>query len=51
MSCARVNGLEPHGYLLHLLEELPKANTAEALEALLPWNIKPILKARCAVAA
>ena len=51
VSCARVNGLEPHGYLLHLLEELPRANTAEALEALLPWNVKPVLKARCAVAA
>ena len=38
VSCARVNGLEPHAYLLHLFEELPQASTAEALEALLPWN-------------
>ena len=51
VSCARVNGLEPHAYLLYLLEELPRASTAEALEALLPWNVKPALKARCAVAA
>ena len=51
VSCARVNGLEPHAYLLHLLEELPKANTAEAVEALLPWNVKPVLKARRAFAA
>lgn len=51
VSCARVNGLEPHAYLLHLLEELPRANTAEALEALLPWNVKPVLKARRAFAA
>ena len=43
-GCARVNGLEPHAYLLHLFEELPKARTAEALEALLPWNVKPLLK-------
>ena len=50
VSCARVNGLEPHAYLLHLLEELPKANTAEALEALLPWIVKPLLKTRRAAA-
>ena len=45
VSCARVNGLEPYAYLLHLFEELPKAQSVEALEALLPWNVKPILKA------
>jgi hypothetical protein len=46
VRCAEVNGLEPHGYLLYLLEELPKANTTKVLEALLPWNVKPLLKAR-----
>jgi transposase len=46
VSCARVNGLEPYAYLVHLLEELPKASTADALEALLPWNAKPVLQAR-----
>lgn len=46
VSCARVNGLEPHAYLLYLLEELPKAATAEALESLLPWNAKPALQVR-----
>lgn len=46
VSCARVNGLEPYAYLLHLLEQLPTASTAEALEALLPWNVKPVLQAR-----
>jgi hypothetical protein len=50
VSCARVNGLEPHVYLLHLLEELPKANIAEALEALLPWNVKPLLQTQRAAA-
>ena len=50
VACARVNGLEPHAYLLHLLEELPKASTAEALEALLPWNVKPVLRAQRAAA-
>jgi transposase len=46
VSCARVNGLEPQTYLLYLLEELPKAGTADALEALLPWNAKLALQAR-----
>jgi transposase len=45
VSCARVNGIEPHAYLLHLFEELPKAHSVEALEALLPWNVKSVLKA------
>ena len=45
VRCAEVNGLEPYAYLLHLLEELPKASTAEALEMLLPWNVKPQRKA------
>jgi hypothetical protein len=44
VSCARVNGLEPYAYLRHLFEELPKASTAEALEALLAWNVRPVLK-------
>jgi transposase len=46
VSCARVNGLEPNAYLRYLLEELPKASTVAALEALLPWNVKPILQAQ-----
>jgi transposase len=46
VSCARVNGLEPYAYLLHLLEQLPTARTADALEALLPWNVRPVLQAR-----
>jgi hypothetical protein len=40
------NGLEPYAYLLDLLEELPKASTGEALEALLPWSVKYLLKAQ-----
>jgi len=44
VSCARANGLEPYAYLLHLLEQLPMASTADALEALLPWNVKPLLR-------
>ena len=44
VRCAEVNGLQPYAYLLHLLEELPKASTTEDLEMLLPWNVKPLLK-------
>jgi transposase len=51
VSCARVNGLEPYAYLRHLFEELPKASTAEALEALLPWNVKPFLRVHSATGA
>ena len=39
-SCARVNGLEPYAYWRYLFEELPKEITVEALETLLPWNVK-----------
>jgi transposase len=44
VRCAEVNGLKPYPYLLHLFEELPKASTTEALEVLLRWNVKPLLK-------
>jgi hypothetical protein len=37
--------------LRYLFEELPKASTAEALEALLPWNVKAVLQARQRAAA
>jgi transposase len=50
VRCAEVNGLEPYAYLIHLLEELPKASTAEALEALLPWSVKAALKSLRAAA-
>lgn len=50
VSCARVNGLEPYAFLRYLFEELPKATTAEALETMLPWNVKTILHAERAVA-
>jgi transposase IS66-like protein/transposase IS66 family protein len=43
---ARANGLEPFEYLSEVFEQLPLATTVEAIEALLPWNLKPILDAR-----
>ena len=43
---ARVNGLEPFEYLSEVFTQLPAATTVEAIEALLPWNLKLILDAR-----
>ena len=43
---ARANGLEPFEYLSEVFEKLPVATTVEAIEALLPWNLKPFLDAR-----
>jgi len=43
---ARANGLEPYAYLQYVFENLPLADTLEALEALLPWNVKSLLKAQ-----
>jgi transposase len=39
VETAKANGLEPYAYLRHLFTELPKAQTVEAIEALLPWHI------------
>jgi len=46
-----VNGLEPYAYLRYLFEEPPKATAAEALEALLPWNVRNILRTHSAAVA
>jgi transposase len=43
---ARANGLEPYEYLVEVFERLPSATTLEAIEALLPWNLKSVLDAR-----
>lgn len=43
---ARANGLEPFEYLSYLFEHLPSATTVEAIEALLPWNLKNLIDAR-----
>jgi transposase len=40
IETAKVNGLEPYAYLRHLFAELPKAETVEAIEALLPGNLR-----------
>jgi transposase len=41
---ARANGVEPFAYLSYVFEQLPTATTVEAIEALLPWNAKALLK-------
>jgi len=40
IETAKTNGLEPYAYLRTLFTELPKPETAEAIEVLLPENIK-----------
>jgi transposase len=42
MTC-RANEVEPYAYLNYLFEHLPVASTVEQIEALLPWNVKPVL--------
>ncbi len=39
IETAKANGLEPYAYLRYLFTELPKAETVEAIEALLPGTI------------
>jgi transposase len=40
IETAKANGLEPYHWLRQVLRELPAARTVEAIEALLPWNVK-----------
>ena len=40
IETAKANGLEPYAYLHHLFTELPKAQTLEQIEALLPSHVK-----------
>ncbi len=39
IETAKANGLEPYAYLRYLFTELPKAETVEAIEALIPGNL------------
>ena len=39
IETAKANGLEPHSYILYLLQNIAGAETAEEREQLLPWNI------------
>jgi len=42
IETAKVNDLEPYAYLRRVFTELPKADTVEAIEALLPGNLDQI---------
>lgn len=39
IETTKANGLEPYAYLRYLFTELPKAESVEAIEALLPGNL------------
>jgi transposase len=39
IETAKANGLEPYAYLRYVFTELPKADTVDAIEALLPGNL------------
>ena len=39
VETAKANGVEPHAYLSHIIKHIATADTAEELEALLPWNM------------
>ena len=41
IETAKANGLEPFVYLQHVIAELPKAETLEQVEALLPHSLDP----------
>jgi hypothetical protein len=45
LTC-RANEVDRFEYFSYLFEHLPVATTLQALEALLPWNVKPILEER-----
>ena len=38
IETAKANGREPYTYLCHVFKELPKAESVDELEMLLPWN-------------
>jgi transposase len=39
IETAKANNLEPHAYILHILNHIGCADTLEKVEALLPWNV------------
>lgn len=39
VETAKANGLEPYAYLRHVLTWLPRAESVDDIETLLPWNV------------
>ncbi len=44
VETAKANGLNPEKYYNYILPRLPYVETAEKMEALLPWNVKAALE-------
>lgn len=40
IETAKANQLDPYKYLRHIFTELPKSETVNQIEALLPWNVE-----------
>lgn len=40
IETAKANGLDPYDYILHLCKHIASVETADDVEALLPWNVK-----------
>lgn len=40
IETAKLNGIEPHGYIVHLLKTLPGRPPSEPVTDLLPWNVE-----------
>ena len=40
IETAKANGIEPYIYLHHVIEHIAAADNDEALDALMPWNMK-----------
>jgi len=43
IETAKANGQEPYAYFRHLLDHIGAADSVEAIEALLPWNVAALL--------
>lgn len=39
IESAKANGVEPYAYMQHVIGNIAAADTDEALDALMPWNI------------
>ena len=44
IETAKANGLNPYDYLKTIFTELPNATTVNEVEALLPWNVKGVVR-------
>ncbi len=40
IETSKANGLEPYNYLRYLFQELPKTQSLEQIESLLPFNME-----------